>query len=120
MPNLDASSVAVVTPAAPTKAIVNTATVNALFGAAPVSANGNATITAKLLATRKSVADVIDTGAAGPSSGDTLEYTVVVDLSDFWSVALTGASAPQGRRHARRRPDFPRLRGRKHDARPRT
>ena len=92
VPNLDAGSVAVVTPAAPTKAIVNSAAVNALFGATPVSANGSDTVTAKLLATRKSVVDVIDGGTAGPSSGDTLEYTVVVDLSDFWSVALSGAS----------------------------
>ncbi len=92
VPNLDASSVAIVTPSAPNKAIVNTATIAALFGATPVSDSGNATITAKLLATRKSVADVIDTGTTGPSPGDTIEYAVVVDLSDFWSVALTGAN----------------------------
>src|SRR5450755_4690784 len=92
VPNLDGGGVAIVTPAAPNKVITNSATVNATFAAAPVSASDTTTITAKLLTTRKGVADVIDTGATGPSSGDTLEYTVIVDLSDFWSVALSGAT----------------------------
>jgi uncharacterized repeat protein (TIGR01451 family)/fimbrial isopeptide formation D2 family protein len=93
VPNLDAGSVPIVTPAAPVKVITNGASVNALFGANPVSASDTTTIAAKLLTTRKSVADLVDLGNNGPSSGDTLEYSVIVDLSDFWSVALGGAGS---------------------------
>ncbi|MFO0953526.1 MAG: hypothetical protein U0835_20715 [Isosphaeraceae bacterium] len=39
----------------------------------------------RLLATQKGVAVVKDTGAAGPTPGDTLEYTVAFQVSDFFA-----------------------------------
>ncbi|MCC7125731.1 MAG: hypothetical protein IT178_12845, partial [Acidobacteria bacterium] len=42
------------------------------------------TLTARSLAVQKSVAIAIDTGAPGPTPGDTLEYTLALQLSDFF------------------------------------
>ncbi len=92
VPKFDAASAPIVTPTAPTQTITNPASVSATFAASPVSDSGTASLAAKLLATRKGVAVVNDVGTAGPSPNDTLEYTVVVDLSDYWSVALAGAA----------------------------
>ncbi len=43
------------------------------------------TITDKSIAIQKSVADVIDTGALGPTPGDTLLYTLNIQVSDFFA-----------------------------------
>jgi len=40
----------------------------------------------KSIATQETVADVIDTGAAGPTPGDTLEYTVQTQVSDYFAL----------------------------------
>ena len=44
------------------------------------------TLALKSLATQKSVSVVVDGGTPGPTAGDTLEYTVNVQLSDFFAV----------------------------------
>ncbi|MFN0071652.1 MAG: hypothetical protein ACKVVP_09230, partial [Chloroflexota bacterium] len=36
------------------------------------------------IATQKSVTVITDTGAVGPTPGDTLEYTITVQISDFF------------------------------------
>lgn len=43
------------------------------------------TLTAKSIATQKSVAIVTDVGAAGASPGDVLEYTIQVQVSDYFA-----------------------------------
>ena len=51
-----------------------------------VTGSDSDTITAKQVATQKSVADVTDVGAPGPSPGDTLQYTVNFQVSDFFAL----------------------------------
>ena len=58
---------------------------------APVSAAGTGgapehTLTPKSLAIQKGVTIAIDTGAAGPSPGDTLQYTLDVQVSDYFAL----------------------------------
>jgi uncharacterized repeat protein (TIGR01451 family)/fimbrial isopeptide formation D2 family protein len=57
---------------------------------APVSAAGTGgapehTLTPKSLAIQKGVTIAVDAGAAGPTPGDTLEYTLAVQVSDFFA-----------------------------------
>ena len=44
------------------------------------------TLTPKSIAIQKSVAVAIDTGGAGPTPGDTLQYTLAVQVSDYFAV----------------------------------
>jgi large repetitive protein len=44
------------------------------------------TLTPKSLAIQKGVTIAIDTGAAGPTPGDTLEYTLSIQVSDFFAM----------------------------------
>ena len=95
VPQNDGVGAPVVTPTAPSRPIANTGTVAGQYDSpdatppGPIGATSNpATLTAKLLTLRKGVAVAIDTGASGPSPGDTLEYTLVFDLSDYHSVSL--------------------------------
>ena len=58
---------------------------------APVSAAGTAgapehTLTPKSLAIQKGVTVAIDTGVAGPSPGDTLQFTLDIQVSDFFAL----------------------------------
>lgn len=60
-------------------------------GIAPVSAAGTGappehTLTPKSIAVQKGVTIAIDTGAAGASPGDTLEYTIDVQVSDYFAL----------------------------------
>ena len=74
---------------------------------APVSAAGTAgapehTLTPKSLAIQKGVTIAVDTGAAGPSPGDTLEYTLDLQVSDFFALqnlVITDVIS-DGQRHA--------------------
>ena len=50
-----------------------------------VTANDH-TLSPKSLAIQKGVAVAIDTGAAGPTPGDTMEYTLSVQVSDYFAV----------------------------------
>jgi len=49
------------------------------------AAPANHTLNVKSIATQKSVAIVNDTGAAGATPGDTLEYTIAVQVSDYFA-----------------------------------
>ena len=102
VPQNDVGGSPVVTPTAPVRAIPNQASVAGTYdppgagAAGPIAANSNtATLAAQLLTLRKSVAVVSDSAPAGPSPGDTLEYTLTFDLSDYHSVALVGANRLQ-------------------------
>lgn len=102
VPQNAAGGAPVVTPAAPSTPIANQGSVAAVYdppGAGapgPIGATSNvANLTARLLTLRKGVAVVDDTAPAGPSPGDTLEYTLTFDLSDYHSVSLAGASRLQ-------------------------
>ncbi|HUU35204.1 MAG TPA: hypothetical protein VMW48_14160, partial [Vicinamibacterales bacterium] len=44
------------------------------------------TLTPKSIAIQKSVTIAVDTGAAGPTPGDTLEYTLAVQVSDYFAM----------------------------------
>lgn len=44
------------------------------------------TLTPKSIAIQKSVAIAVDQGAAGPTPGDTLEYTLSIQVSDFFAM----------------------------------
>ena len=50
-----------------------------------VCPTGCHTLTDKSIAIQKSVVNLIDTGASGYSPGDTLEYTLEIQVSDFFS-----------------------------------
>ncbi len=50
-----------------------------------VTANDH-TLTPKSIAIQKSVTVAIDTGGAGPTPGDTLEYTLAIQVSDFFAM----------------------------------
>ncbi len=50
-----------------------------------VTANDH-TLTPKSIAIQKSVAVAIDTGGAGPTPGDTLEYTLAIQVSDYFAM----------------------------------
>jgi uncharacterized repeat protein (TIGR01451 family)/fimbrial isopeptide formation D2 family protein len=73
---------------------------------APVSVAGTGgapehTLTPKSLAIQKGVAIAVDTGVAGPSPGDTLEYTLDLQVSDFFALqdlAMTDVIS-DGQRH---------------------
>ncbi len=61
------------------------------FRDAPTAITSNVTVndhtlTPKSLAIQKGVAVAIDTGGAGPTPGDTLEYTLAVQVSDFFAL----------------------------------
>ncbi len=102
VPDLDASGVPVLSHTSPgARPIVNDGKGSADFDDDADSSTPNvtisddgpatdATITAKAAPIRKSVAIVTDTPPAGLTPGDTLEYTIVLDVSDFFSLtALT-------------------------------
>lgn len=102
VPQNAAGGFPVVTPGAPARPIPNQASVAGTYdppgagAAGPIGANSNtATLTARLLTLRKGVAVVNDLAPAGPSPGDTLEYTLTFDLSDYHSVALAGGDRLQ-------------------------
>lgn len=44
------------------------------------------TLSAKSIAIQKGVAIAVDTGGAGPTPGDTLEYTLTIQVSDFFAM----------------------------------
>ncbi len=50
-----------------------------------VTANDH-TLTPKSIAIQKSVTIAVDTGGAGPTPGDTLEYTLAVQVSDYFAM----------------------------------
>jgi hypothetical protein len=50
-----------------------------------VTANDH-TLTPKSIAIQKSVAVAIDTGGVGPTPGDTLEYTLAIQVSDYFAM----------------------------------
>jgi uncharacterized repeat protein (TIGR01451 family)/fimbrial isopeptide formation D2 family protein len=100
VPRNDGGGAPIVTPPAPVRTIPNAGAVAGTYdppgptGPGPIGAASNtATLAAKLLTLRKSVAVVGDVAPVGPSPGDTLEYTLTFDLSDFHSVALVGANS---------------------------
>ena len=101
VPQNDVGGSPVVTPTAPVRAIPNQASVAGTYdppgagAAGPIAANSNTATLAAQLTPRKSVAVVSDSAPAGPSPGDTLEYTLTFDLSDYHSVALVGANRLQ-------------------------
>ena len=96
VPRLDAGGNAVLDPAsgAP-RAVENNAGAGATWTPVdprdpPTSVSASAgapghTLAARSIATQKRVSVVNDTGAAGPTPGDTLEYTVEVQISDFFA-----------------------------------
>ncbi|HEY7327755.1 MAG TPA: isopeptide-forming domain-containing fimbrial protein [Gemmataceae bacterium] len=51
-----------------------------------VTGSATATITAKQVATQKSVQDITNPGSSGPSRGDTLQYTINFQVSDFFAL----------------------------------
>lgn len=66
----------------------NNASVTATYGAGTVgddSPDTDETITQKSLAIQKGYAVVADTGGAGPTPGDTIEYTMNIQVSDYFS-----------------------------------
>ena len=94
VPKLDAGAVNIVTPAAPVNNIVNTGTANGTYAGGPVSAvSPPANLAAKLMTLRKSAALVVDPGSNGVTPGDTLEYTLIYNLSDFYAVSLVAPNA---------------------------
>ncbi len=99
VPLRDASSAEVIPPASgddatsPNQAATqgNWDPIDARDAIAPVSAAGTGgtpehTLTPKSLAIQKGVTIAIDTGAAGASPGDTLQYTLDVQVSDFFAL----------------------------------
>ncbi len=98
VPDLDAGGVPVLSHASPSaRPIVNDSKASATFdddanpATPPVTisddaAPTDATITAKAAPIRKSVGIVTDQAPLGLTPGDTLEYTIVLDVSDFFSL----------------------------------
>ncbi len=96
VPRLDAAAAPVLNPAtgAP-RALENNASATAAWTPVdprdpptPISASAGVpghTLAARSIATQKSVAVVNNVGAAGPTPGDTLEYTIEVQISDFFA-----------------------------------
>jgi hypothetical protein len=99
VPNQDAGGAPVLNPTSPgSRPIVNDGKASAEFDDDADSSTPNvtitedgpdtdATITAKAAPIRKSVAIVTDTPPAGLTPGDTLEYTIVLDVSDFFRLS---------------------------------
>lgn len=98
VPRTDAGSSAVIAPAGGDDVtITNSASASATWDPTdnrdpltPVDATGvgpglTHALAAKSLAVQKDVRVVTDTGAAGPTPGDTLEYTLAVQVSDFFA-----------------------------------
>ncbi|MCS6879953.1 MAG: isopeptide-forming domain-containing fimbrial protein, partial [Chloroflexaceae bacterium] len=96
VPRLDAASAAVLNPATGAPRVLdNNANASATW--TPVDPRDPPTLvsasagtpghrlTARSLATQKRVTVVNDVGAAGPTPGDTLEYTIEVQISDFFA-----------------------------------
>ncbi|MEN9559042.1 MAG: hypothetical protein RLZZ502_253, partial [Pseudomonadota bacterium] len=73
----------VVTPAAPSKLISNTANASGTYSSSTQTASATATVTAKLATLRKTVSISNDVAPTGASPGDTLRYDVVIELSDY-------------------------------------
>ncbi len=96
VPRLDAASATVLDPASGAPRVLeNNAGASATWTpvdsrdpTTPVSATAGTPghrLAARSLATQKRVAVVNDVGAAGPTPGDTLEYTIDVQISDFFA-----------------------------------
>ncbi|MCX7789973.1 MAG: isopeptide-forming domain-containing fimbrial protein [Chloroflexaceae bacterium] len=96
VPRLDAASAAVLNPATGAPRVLdNNASASATWTPVdprdpptPVSASAGTPghrLTARSLATQKRLTVVNDVGAAGPTPGDTLEYTIEVQISDFFA-----------------------------------
>ncbi len=97
VPRLNASSAAVIDAASGDDAtVVNDAMTQGTWtpldgrdAAAAVTSDvtpSDHTLTAKSVAIQKSMAVAIDTGAAGPTPGDTLQYTLAIQVSDFFAM----------------------------------
>ena len=95
VPEFDASGNPVLPPGTGTNATVpttsrRTGTFIPLPGsgntAGTVTGSATNTITAKQLATQKSVQDINDPGTPGPARGDTLQYTINFQVSDFFAL----------------------------------
>jgi hypothetical protein len=95
VPEFDASGAPVLPPGTGTNAAVTdnpsaTGTFTPLPGsgntAGTVTDSATDTITAKQVATQKSVQVVTDVGSPGPSRGDTLQYTINFQVSDFFAL----------------------------------
>ncbi len=68
--------------------VTNNASVSASYGGSPVADDApdtDETITQKSLAIQKGYSIITDTGGAGPTPGDTIEYTMNVQVSDYFS-----------------------------------
>ena len=96
VPRLDASGSPVLSPSTGAAAsIPNNASLSAIWtpldprdtpAVVEIDPNGaEATITARSIATQKSAQVVNDVGATGPSPGDTLEWTIEVQVSDYFT-----------------------------------
>ena len=96
VPRLDAGGSAVLDPASgAARAVENSATATANWTPidprdvlTPISASTGVpghTLAARSIATQKGVAVVNDVGATGPTPGDTLEYAIEVQISDFFA-----------------------------------
>ncbi|NWF80084.1 MAG: isopeptide-forming domain-containing fimbrial protein, partial [Chloroflexi bacterium] len=96
VPRLDATSAAVLDPASgAARAVANSATATAAWTPidsrdpqTPISASTGVpghTLAARSIATQKGVAVVNDVGATGPTPGDTLEYVIELQVSDFFA-----------------------------------
>ena len=94
VPQQDAGAVDIVTPAAPVKNIVNTGTANGTYAGGPATAvSPPANLAAKIMTLRKTAALVVDPSGNGVSPGDTLEYTLTFNLSDYYATTLVGPNA---------------------------
>ena len=95
IPEFDASDAPVLPPGTGTNtAVTDNASATGMFMPLPGSGNTGGTvtdsatntITAKQVATQKSVQVVTDVGSPGPSRGDTLQYTINFQVSDFFAL----------------------------------
>ncbi len=66
--------------------IVNKATATATYGAYSVSDEGNDTIRATVFTSHKSMQIKVDNGVPGLSPHDIVTYTIIMDVSDYFSI----------------------------------
>ena len=85
VPEKDANSAYTISPVTgDDTSSINNANVSATFNASTVSASSSYTLQDKSIAIQKSVRIVKDTNAPGATPGDTLEYTLNFQVSDYF------------------------------------